>query len=422
MPYLQLRAGFWRVRMPIPKHLQAIIGRGSRLTRALHTADREQADRLSLPVVAEFMDIIAAAEAKANWSTLMAEAAERAAKIAKFPWFRLNAPEAILRGLMNPETGEWLSQPFDFLNVPQPAAAPSERVSMSDLLALWIGERKPPPRSQVAYRGKVNRLVDFLGHDDAGKISERDMIRYKEHLLKDPALSQKTVAGHLDDLRTIFRFGAKNKKIPSDPLADVTFKPKRDPHKKRLPFSADDRRLILNEARGADPLIRWTAWVGAFSGMRLGEIVDAHTRDVMQLEGHWVFRIGVEHRETSIKTETSLRDVPIHSAVIREGFLDYVGALGSGPLFPMITPDRHGKRSDNASAIVNPWMRSIGITDRRKTFHSHRHTVKTLLRGQRVPEDVNDHITGHANEKVGRSYGAYPIPVLAEAIELLPVA
>jgi integrase len=123
-------------------------------------------------------------------------------------------------------------------------------------------------------------------------------------------------------------------------LADVTFKPKRDPHKKRLPFSADDRRLILIEARGADPLIRWTAWVGAFSGMRLGEIVDAHTRDVMQLEGHWVFRIGVEHRETSIKTETSLRDVPIHSAVIREGFLDYVGALGSGPLFPMITPDR----------------------------------------------------------------------------------
>ena len=112
MPYLQLRAGFWRVRMPIPKHLQAIIGRGSRLTRALHTADREEADRLSLPVVAEFMDMIAAAEAKANWSTLMAEAAERAAKIAKFPWFRLNAPEAILRGLMNPETGEWLKPPI----------------------------------------------------------------------------------------------------------------------------------------------------------------------------------------------------------------------------------------------------------------------------------------------------------------------
>jgi hypothetical protein len=73
MPYLQLRAGFYRVRMPIPKHLQTIIGRGSRLTRALHTADREEADRLSLPVVAEFMDIIAAAEAEWQKSKLPME-------------------------------------------------------------------------------------------------------------------------------------------------------------------------------------------------------------------------------------------------------------------------------------------------------------------------------------------------------------
>jgi Phage integrase, N-terminal SAM-like domain len=172
------------------------------------------------------MDVIAAAEAKANWSTLMAEAAERAAKIAKFSSFWLKAPKAILRGLMNPETGEWLkSDPFDLFSAPATAAERSEKITMSDLLALRIGERKPPPRSQVAYRGKVNRLVDFLGHDDAGKISDRDMIRYKEQLLKDPALSQKTVAGHLDDLRTIFRFAAKNKKIPADPLADVTWRP-----------------------------------------------------------------------------------------------------------------------------------------------------------------------------------------------------
>jgi hypothetical protein len=169
MPYLQFRAGFYRVRMPVPKHLQEIIGRGSRLTRALRTADPVEADRLALPVIAEFMDIIAVAEAKANWATLKAEADARAAKIGTFPSFRINPYEAIERGVMNAETGEWLSHPSDLFNAPQPAAAPSERVSMSDLLALWIGERKPPPRSQVAYRGKVNRLVDFLGHDDAGK-------------------------------------------------------------------------------------------------------------------------------------------------------------------------------------------------------------------------------------------------------------
>jgi integrase len=102
-------------------------------------------------------------------------------------------------------------------------------------------------------------------------------------------------------LRTVFRFGLKNKKIPSDPLVDVTFKPKRDPHKRRLPFSPDDRKLILKEARKADPLIRWCMWVGALSGMRLGEIVDAHARDVMEVDGYWVFHVGYEHRETTVK-------------------------------------------------------------------------------------------------------------------------
>jgi hypothetical protein len=59
--------------MPVPKHLQEIIGRGSRLTRALHTADAMEADRLSLPVVAEFMDVIAAAEAEYQKSKLPME-------------------------------------------------------------------------------------------------------------------------------------------------------------------------------------------------------------------------------------------------------------------------------------------------------------------------------------------------------------
>jgi site-specific recombinase XerD len=200
---------------------------------------------------------------------------------------------------------------------------------MSDIIALWIAERRPPIRSRRTYTSKVERLSAFLGHDDPTRITDSDMIRYKEHLLKTKLL-RKTVASHLDDLRTIFRFAVRNKKIATDPLEGVTFKAKRDPQRRRLPFSEADRMLILTEARQAEPLIRWTAWLSAFSGMRLGEIVEADTRDIVQLQGYWVFRIGYEHRETSIKTETSLRDVPIHSAVIREGFLDYVAGLKPG--------------------------------------------------------------------------------------------
>jgi hypothetical protein len=146
----------------------------------------------------------------------MAEAAERAASMPKIPPYLISAPEAILRGLMNPETGEWIwPTPADPAPAPEPAPSPAAKIAMSDIIALWIAERRPPIRSQRTYTSKVERLVAFLGHDDATRITDSDMIRYKEHLLKTKLL-RKTVASHLDDLRTIFRFAVRNKKIATD--------------------------------------------------------------------------------------------------------------------------------------------------------------------------------------------------------------
>jgi hypothetical protein len=56
MPYLQLWKGNWRVRKPVPKSVQAVIGRGKYLTRGLGTPDRAEADRLTISVLAEFQD------------------------------------------------------------------------------------------------------------------------------------------------------------------------------------------------------------------------------------------------------------------------------------------------------------------------------------------------------------------------------
>lgn len=75
MPYLQLWKGNWRVRKPIPKSVQAVIGRGQYLTRALGTPERAEADRLAIPVIAKFQDIIERAE-RGDWPPLDPEGAE----------------------------------------------------------------------------------------------------------------------------------------------------------------------------------------------------------------------------------------------------------------------------------------------------------------------------------------------------------
>jgi integrase len=178
---------------------------------------------------------------------------------------------------------------------------------------------------------------------------------------------------------------------------------------------------ILTEARKAEPVIRWANWLSSFSGARLAEITEADTRDIEDIDGVPVFHIRLDYRgiHQNVKNEGSLRRFPIHSAVIREGFLDYVRSLPPGPLFPTVRMNRDGKRSPEAGDIIMPWLRSIGITDPRKVFHSHRHTFKSLSRG-RIEEEIHDYITGHGNGAVGRDYGLYPIPMLAEVIERIP--
>src|SRR6516165_1091545 len=66
MPHLQLWKGKWRVRKPIPKSVQAMLGRGQYLTRSLGTANPAEANRLAAAVIAEFEEMIRLAE-KGEW-------------------------------------------------------------------------------------------------------------------------------------------------------------------------------------------------------------------------------------------------------------------------------------------------------------------------------------------------------------------
>src|SRR5260370_31857220 len=75
MPHLQIWKGKWRVRQPIPKSGQGVIRRGQYLTRGLGTSNRAEADRLAIPVLAEFQDIIERAR-RGDWPALDAEGAE----------------------------------------------------------------------------------------------------------------------------------------------------------------------------------------------------------------------------------------------------------------------------------------------------------------------------------------------------------
>jgi hypothetical protein len=72
-----------------------------------------------------------------------------------------------------------------------------------------------------------------------------------------------------------------------------------------------------------------------------------------------VLAIRLDHRDEngSVKTKSSPRRVPLHPALIEEGFLKYLAGLPkTGPLFPSLGTDYFGKQGGIATKRVSRWL------------------------------------------------------------------
>jgi integrase len=464
MPHLQLWKGNWRVRKPIPKSVQGAIGRGQYLTRGLGTSNRAEADRLAIPALAEFQDIIERA-GRGDWPPLDAEGAE----IIAYKWAGWAAKQdpdylpgeyrepvftsegefaasvtaylaedwpSIKSGTKSFETvkgfarGECTIKKPNRLSAtptlvskpirPEDSAISASPYRFRELIDEWALERDPTKKTRDEFESKITKLIAHLGHDDAAQVKDTDLIEWKQRLLASGS-SHKTVENHLMAVKTLFNFAEAEKKIRPNPASEVSFQAKR--RQKQLGYDDADAAKILLAARGeTEPHRRWVPWIAAFSGARLEEICGANVADVYQFAGIWCLDIRLDNRgeHGSLKNLGSERKVPLHPAVIEEGFLKYVAKLPkNGPLFPNLTPDRYGKRGGSGSKRLCRWIRvNLGMDNPRKApNHAWRHRFKSVCRRAGIEEEYHEALTGHTSGgSEGRDYGEYEVQVLYREI------
>jgi integrase len=266
------------------------------------------------------------------------------------------------------------------------------------------GSRTADPRHSLSNpeieRLSASYLHHLLSEDEEARVDgldldrpDTDIIGWKDALVAS-GLAPKTISSNLTVAKGFFRWAAINKKITSNPAAQVEYKFKRDPKTRKIGYSDEQARLILLAARKeADPLKRWAPWLCAFTGPRIDEVCGAMVTDV-QKEGsiHYI-RIDPANREedASVKNEASIRSMPLHEAVIGEGFLKYVASLPKdGPLFPGIKPDRYGKRGGNGQKTLSRWIRgTVGIKNPRiQPSHAWRHRFADECRKVGVSREI----------------------------------
>jgi integrase len=463
MPYLQPWKGNWRVRKPIPKAVQVILNRGQYLTRSLGTSNRAEADRFSIPVVAEFQEMIELAE-RGEWPPLNGEMFELIAYRWR-SWVANHDPEHE-PGFdpAFPGEAEFRASVAEYLATEYPEIKPGTKTfdtvigfargeakverarrvvptarrtsqlvagatgnraeyRFPTLIDEWALQQQVVRKTRDEFESKAANLIEHLGHDNAGAVNDTDVIAWKEALLKS-GMAHRTVENHLIAIKTLFNYAADNKKITENPAKKVKFRAKR--REKRLGYDDAQAEAILLAARAEthpnEAHRRWVPWLAAFSGARLEEICGANVTDVYPFGGVWCLDIRLDNRGElgSLKNKGSERKVPLHPDIIEEGFLKYVASLPkNGPLFPNLTPDVYGKRGGSGSKRLCRWIRlNLKMSNRRQApNHAWRHRFETQSRRAGIEEQYIDALAGHTGRgSEGRSYGEYEVQVLAREI------
>lgn len=295
----------------------------------------------------------------------------------------------------------------------------------------WRAERKPSERVWSEWTLARRRFIETNGDVQLARLDRGHVRKFKDALIA-LGLSQASIKKHLSAIRSVLAWAFENGLVQHNVVAGVRVRDAKVQPEARLPYSAGDLELLFSSPiytagkrprAGGGEAAFWLPLMALFLGCRLEEMGQAFVSDIVTMDGVLCLDINDRGGGKSVKAVSSRRLVPIHPELLRLGFAQYTASLPSdGRLFPQLKPDRFGKRTGNFSKWFGRWARDLGVEDRRKVFHSFRHTFKLACRRAGIEEEIHDLLTGHRGSGVGRSYGrggeygGQLIKVLADAI------
>lgn len=319
-----------------------------------------------------------------------------------------------------------------------PTAAPAvPNVSLSGLLAGWWTEAKGRNLSlstYESYSATVAKLGAFVEHDDAARLTPDDVIRFKDFRLATVSprtgklLSAATVKDNdLAGLKAVFGWAVANRKLSTNPAAGITVRAGKRIITRPKGLSEAEAHALLAASfayvskRERPKMIaakRWVPWLCAYTGARVGEMVQLRRQDVRLEAGVWVVNITPE--AGTVKTSEA-RMVALHPHLIATGFVAFAQSAPSGYLFLKVAKDADWRGAwrgvkNRLQEFARETVKDPGVAPN----HGWRHRFKTVGRSVGIDPALLDRITGHAPASVGDAYGDYALDVQFKAISRMP--
>jgi len=311
-------------------------------------------------------------------------------------------------------------------------------------------------KAKGEYEKTFNLFIEIVGDKPLGTLTHADTRQFKEALQNLPTnykkkpeyrdktladilsnpnqdtLSDTTINKHLQKIGAFFNYAKRHGYMEGNLAEGMQIKQRkvREQDKRDVFTSEELTTIFTSKIYQSLPAIKyaykhWLPLLALFTGARLNELCQLYTRDVYEVDSIWVISINDDAEDKKIKTADSTRLIPVHSKLIELGFIQFVNnrkARQLERLFPALPYSEAEGYSRTPSKWFTNFKASIGIPkDRKKAFHSFRHTFTNTLKQLGIEEAVTAALIGHKHEGItyGRYGKGYDINILNDAIQQL---
>lgn len=354
-------------------------------------------------------------------------------------------------------------QPFTTAPAPDLGGGFPDRdatLSLERLLKVYREDKEQTwrPSSGLAFRKVEGLLIDWFGRDrDVQSIARndwRELFRSLPHMPASRAkvkayrgmslrqviqaadqaaepvvrLSAKSCADYVIHIQSVLNWASREELLPKNAAKSLSAPSTARIGTVKKPFTTELlQRLfcappyLIQPDRPPDEGRYWLPLIALFSGMRSGEIAQLRTSAIEPIDGILCIRLTDPHL---LKTEGSVRDVPVHSELLRLGFGRLVERRRETEqelMFPDIRQNGKDDRSSEFSKSFRKMLVGAGIEDPSLTMHSFRHTFAHALVAAQVPQATAEALQGWGGKKPRNMFAHYggrpPVSQLAEAVE-----
>jgi integrase len=310
--------------------------------------------------------------------------------------------------------------------------------TLSEVVAAFQAERAGAwePKTRLLHGAALTLFRDIVGEKPLGAITRADCRNARDAIARLPpnmtkrfpgesieavlarrisSMSPKNANRILSAVTAMFSWASREGLIPDNPARGLRLPVGSRPDLERDAFTPAELQMLFAQLGPSIGAQYWLPLVALYSGMRLEEIAQLRPADIREVQGIWVFDVNATGGKR-LKTASSARLVPIHPRL-----LGILGLREGSSLWPSLTRGADGYWSSPFSKWFGRFKRRAGISSRRLTFHSLRHTFINELKQRGVDELTIRELVGHANPSIttGR-YGKRLEPQrLAAAIQPL---